>query len=76
LANTLADAEKSGHAIMLNHDCVTDEEINGYVAAATKVLDNKLWQGMTFDSSKHDWSKIADEWIDFMGLDRKLDEHS
>lgn len=76
LANTLADAEKSGHAIMLNHDCITDEEINGYVAAATKVLDNKLWQGMTFDTSKHDWSKIADEWIDFMGLDRKLDEHS
>lgn len=68
LANTLADAESKLDAILIPHDCVTDEEILAYRDAAAYVLRNKKWQDIEFDIDSHDWSKVADEWTQFMEL--------
>ena len=68
LQDTLKEAEMHNYAIMLNHDCVTKEEISNYVEKTKYVLKNRLWENITFDIEKHSWATIAREWMRFMGL--------
>lgn len=68
LANTLADAELKGQAIMLEHGANNEKEIFEYVEAAKKVLDNKLWENVSLDLDKHDWKQVAQEWVEEMKL--------
>lgn len=68
LQNTLAEAEQDQMAVLLSHDCVTDEERKEWASQVKKALDRKAWEHIKFDISKHDWKQIAKEWIEFMDL--------
>lgn len=68
LQDTLKEAESCNNAIMLNHDCVTKEEISNYVEKTKYVLKNRLWENITYDIEKHSWQSVAKEWIEFMEL--------
>lgn len=68
LANTLHEAESKGMATMLSHDAVTEVEIRAYADATLAALNNKSWEDINIDMSRHDWSQVADEWIDMMDL--------
>lgn len=70
LANTLAEAEANHQAIMLEHDAITEVEIKAYATAVSRVLKEKLWRIVKLDKSSHDWSTVADEWIEFMNLEQ------
>lgn len=68
LQDTLKEAEMHNYATLLNHDCVTTEEREAYASEVCRVLDNKLWENITFDIEKHSWATVAREWMKFMGL--------
>ena len=68
LANTLADAETKGQAVLLDHDCVTEKEYEAYIEKVLNVLDNKLWEKVNLDLEKHDWKTVASEWVKEMKL--------
>lgn len=68
LQDTLREAEMHNYATLLNHDCVTTEEREAYASEVCRVLDNKLWENITFDIEKHSWATVAREWMKFMGL--------
>lgn len=68
LANTLEDAESKGHATLLDHDCISEVQIERYAESVREVLSKKLWEKIEFDVEKHSWESIADEWIKFMEL--------
>jgi len=69
LANTLADAESKGQAIMLDHNGSSEEEKLDYVDQCRLVLNNRLWENVNLDLEKHNWKTIAKEWISEMGLE-------
>lgn len=68
LQDTLKEAEMHNYATLLSHDCVTTEEREAYASEVCRVLDNKLWENITFDIEKHAWATVAREWMKFMGL--------
>lgn len=68
LANTLAEAEEKGMATLLDHDCVTKEQIGAYVQATCSALSERKWEKMSFDISKFSWESVCDEWIKEMGV--------
>jgi len=68
LANTLSDAEKLGHAILLDHNGETDEQKKEYVDAFKKVMNNNLWSNIYLDDSKYSWKSVAEEWTKEMQL--------
>lgn len=68
LRDTLKDAALKGHAVMLNHACDNHENVIKYAEQVKSALNDKKWEKIEFDISKHSWSSIADEWIKEMGL--------
>lgn len=68
LKDTLAEAEAHWMAVMLDHDCVTKEEIDAYAYEVRSAIREEKWKRIGFDGQKHSWEKIADEWILEMGL--------
>lgn len=76
LANTLEKAEKQGQATMLDHDCVSDEDILNYANAVTKALVNKSWEKVSLDAENYSWDSVANEWIDFMHLGASKEEEA
>jgi glycosyltransferase involved in cell wall biosynthesis len=68
LSETLADAERSGGAILLEYAHTTDRAIEAYADAVTGVLLARSWEKTRLDLPRHSWSSIADEWIEFMKL--------
>jgi glycosyltransferase involved in cell wall biosynthesis len=68
LKNTLHRAEEKGQAILLSHDCITDEEHQKYADAAAMVLTDKRWENVSADANAFSWESIADEWIEMMNL--------
>ena len=66
LKDTLAEAEKSGMATLLNHDCVTPEEFAAYTQAALTALREKKWEHPGFEAFNPDslsWQKVAEKWL-------------
>lgn len=70
LANTLAEAEKEGCAIMLDGDCVGDEQIKRYADATHYVLETKAWERIKTDPEQFSWGSVASEWVEFMSLEK------
>jgi len=68
LANTLANAESKGQAIMLSHGANNKEEITEYVEKAKEVLSKALWKSVSLDLEKYSWLSVAKEWIEEMKL--------
>lgn len=68
LENTLKDAEDMGHAVLLDHDCVTPEEIAAYADAGADVLRNRRWEDVTFQLKKNSWESVATDWLKFLPL--------
>lgn len=68
LKDTLNDAETKGQAILLDHDCVTKEEIKAYINATCRTLLNRAWERVSFDIDNHSWKNIAKEWAQFMEI--------
>jgi hypothetical protein len=62
LQDTLADAEKKNQAILLEHDCVTKDEIMAYSSQVKVVLAKRLWENVSLDINNHSWESIAREW--------------
>lgn len=68
LADTLKSAQEAGHAILLDHDCVTHEQIQSYKNAICSVLTNRRWEDIEFNPDDHSWEMVTKEWIEFMGI--------
>jgi glycosyltransferase involved in cell wall biosynthesis len=69
LANTLSEFEQKGQAVMLDHDCVTPEQIEAYANEVKAALVDKKWERLNnFNFEHHDWASVADDWIKFMEL--------
>lgn len=68
LANTLKEAEDKNQAILLDHDCISENEIKAYADAAKMVLKGRLWENVGLDLEKNSWESVADAWINEMQL--------
>lgn len=68
LKDTLREAELKGHAIMLQHPCETEDQKMAYVNATKEVLKGKYWEKITFDTEKHSWKAVAQEWVEEFNL--------
>ena len=68
LKNTLAPAQSLGHAVLLDHDAVTEIEREAYANEIRRALNEKAWERIDFDPEIKSWEKVADQWIDVMGL--------
>lgn len=68
LADTLADAETKGQAVMLDHDAVTPEEIEAYAREIRAAIDEKKWERVSLDPQTLSWEGVADQWVKEMGL--------
>lgn len=68
LKDTLRKAESEGMAVMLDHDCVTDNEHAAYAEALENALKERKWERVKFDPESVSWSGVADQWIEEMKL--------
>lgn len=68
LQNTLAQAEINGQAVLLDHDCVTPNEILSYANEVKKALVEKKWECVNLDKEAHSWASVAYEWKQMMEL--------
>lgn len=74
LTNTLAEAEASGQAVLLDHKrhddirAFTNEDRDMYCQEVCKALKDKSWEKVSYDLEKNSWHTIAQEWIETMGL--------
>jgi glycosyltransferase involved in cell wall biosynthesis len=68
LTDTLADAESNGQAVLLDHDCIIQAQIDAYADEVKKVLIEKKWENVSLDVEKHSWSSVAKEFKEFMNL--------
>ena len=68
LANTLAEAESKGMAILHDFDCNSPEAVLKYAESVKKVLNEKAWERVSLDIDKHSWRSIAKEWVKEMEL--------
>lgn len=74
LQDTLKDAELNRQAIMLDYDWNDEDSIKYHANAVCRAILNRQWENLSgYDVSRHDWSVVADEWIDFMGV-RRVEE--
>lgn len=75
LANTLAEAEKNRQAILLDYAWEDPEAIKLHANATCRALLNRQWENLKgYNVNQHDWSSVADEWIEFMDLSEKKAE--
>ncbi len=75
LANTLCEAEKNRQAVLLDYEWDDPDGIKIHANATCRVLLNRQWENLKgYDVNQHDWSHIADSWIEFMGLAEKSAE--
>jgi glycosyltransferase involved in cell wall biosynthesis len=68
LQDTLRQAELLGWATMLDNDCITIDQQEGYIKAVREALNQKKWESISFNSKDFSWKSIAKEWIDFMSI--------
>jgi glycosyltransferase involved in cell wall biosynthesis len=68
LKNTLSNAQKSGMCDMLDMDCLSESEIERYALAVVDALHDKKWSKVKVDPHDYSWERVADEWIQYMGL--------
>lgn len=68
LENTLAEAEEKGQAILLDHDCVTENEIKAYARETLHALEDEKWKRVELDPETVSWQGVAAQWIEEMGL--------
>jgi hypothetical protein len=68
LANTLADAESKGQAVLLPHGADTSEQIEAYAKEIRAALDEKKWEGVSLDPDSISWRGVAQQWIGEMNL--------
>ncbi len=64
LMDTLSEAEGLGMAKLLNHDCVTEREFEAYAEAFKQALDERAWERVKMDATKHSWESVAKEWLE------------
>lgn len=72
LADTLSIPESQGLATLLDHDCLEKHEIAAYAKEVNDAIREKKWErlnGLKFGS---DWSDVAKEWLELMGLQSNL----
>lgn len=66
LQNTLAEAEASGQATLLESNnlthYITEPEIKAYADACITAVQMKKWKDVSLDLNAHSWSSIAAEW--------------
>lgn len=66
LADTLAEAESSRMATLLDHDCVSEKEIKAYAKEVENALFHEKWKSVSLDLKKHSWDSVANEWVRFL----------
>lgn len=69
LQNTLADAESKGMATLLDHDCVTDQEIEAYEKATENAINEQKYKRVALDPTTMSWENLAKDWIRFLGVE-------
>lgn len=70
LKDTLKDAESKGMATLLDHDCITDQEIEAYEKATEKAIIEQKWNGISFDPTTFSWESVAKDWIRFLPIEQ------
>jgi len=68
LKNTLADAEAKGMATLLNHDCITDQELEAYEKATENALLGEKWKSVSLDPTTLSWESLAKDWLKFLPI--------
>lgn len=68
LANTLAEAEAQGNAILIDQDCNSSQAVKVYAHAVCEVLENKKWEKISFDVEKYSWKNVAKSWLNFLEM--------
>jgi glycosyltransferase involved in cell wall biosynthesis len=75
LADTLGEAAEKRQAVLLDYDYKdTQESIRLHKNAICRVILNRQWENISFDTEKHSWGSVANEWVEFMGLESKVAE--
>jgi glycosyltransferase involved in cell wall biosynthesis len=69
LQNTLGEAEAKGHAVLVKNQHFNAEAIQEYADRALEVWRDKRWESIDIDMAKHDWHRVAEEWVKFLGLE-------
>lgn len=73
LQDTLKAADAANHALLIDKDAETPEEIESWANSLNAVIHHKLWEKIEFNVQDHSWESIAREWIWLMGLDSKAE---
>lgn len=73
LKDTLGEAEKNNSAVLLDYDWNDLSSIEIHAKEVVKAIQNRSWESMSFDIEKHSWESVANEWIEFMGLEKAIE---
>ena len=68
LENTLADAENTGMATLLDHDCVSDQEMEAYEKATENALLGEKWKSVSLNPTTLSWESLAKDWLEFLPI--------
>lgn len=64
IVDTLASAEASGMASIINSECITENEYSIFIEETKKALREKRWEGVKIDTEALSWQKVAQSWLD------------
>lgn len=68
LPDTLKKAREANICDVLDFDCKTEAETERYALAVVDALQEKKWKKVEVDPMEYSWDRVADEWIEYMGL--------
>jgi glycosyltransferase involved in cell wall biosynthesis len=68
LKDTLKWADSTGNAKLMHIDAETLEEKQKWADELCKIIEEKRWEKMNVNPHDFSWEKVADHFIEFMGL--------
>lgn len=72
LKDTLKWADATGNAKLMSIDAETIEEKQKWADELCKVIEEKRWEKMNVNPHDFSWEKVADHFVEFMGLNPKI----
>lgn len=63
VVDTLAEAERSGMAKLVDSECITESEYDVYVQETLKAIEEKAYERVSVNAADYSWEAIAREWL-------------
>lgn len=70
LRNTLKEPSDAGYCTLVDHDCVTPEQVRKYANEVISAVREKKWEKIQVKPDFWSWQSLANQWLDWFEEDK------